>query len=144
MDEYDLKRFLTAQEDSYERALKEIRNGHKKSHWIWYIFPQLKGLGYSHNSDYYGISGIAEAQEYLRNEILSKRLKEISRALLELGEDDPVKVMGPVDAKKLKSSMTLFEYVSDDAVFSEVLKRYFKGERDDRTIEMLKEKETRH
>ena len=136
-DRYDLKRFLDAQERDYKRALKEIRNGHKQSHWIWYIFPQMKGLGYSHNSNYYGVSCIEEARAYLENETLGKRLYEICDALLCLDTDDPYEVMGDIDARKLCSSMTLFNEVRKDDIFKRVLDKYFRGNKDEATLKLL-------
>ena len=139
---YDLGRFLSAQEYSYESALREIKAGRKTSHWIWYIFPQLKGLGYSFNAELYGIDGIGEAEEYLAHPVLSQRLVEISRALLSLECCDPYKVMGAPDDMKLRSSMTLFSCVKNaDPVFDEVLEKFFDGKKDTRTLEMLGKKD---
>ena len=135
---YDLKRFKDAQERVYEKALKEIRNGHKDTHWIWYIFPQLKGLGYSSTSNYYGITSKEEAEAYFNDPLLSARLRQIAEALLELEENDPVRVLGGIDAQKLQSSMTLFDQISGHDVFEKVLDKFYRGERDRRTLEMLK------
>lgn len=135
---YDLNRFLTAQEQDYAQALAEIRAGRKRSHWIWYIFPQLRGLGYSYNAEYYGIADAEEARQYLAHPILGARLREITEALLELPESDSVCVMGRPDDLKLCSSMTLFEYVSvQDSVFGKVLDKYYGGRRDAATLRML-------
>ncbi len=135
---YNIDRFIEAQEYDYETALTEIKNGKKESHWIWYIFPQLRGLGYSEYSEYYGIDGYDEAVLYLENETLRERLIEISNALLELDENDPVKILGYIDAKKVSSSMTLFAAVDpDEEVFREVLNKYYNGDRDSRTLDML-------
>ena len=120
---YDLDRFVKAQEKMYDIALNEIKNGKKISHFMWYIFPQLKGLGYSDISNYYGISGLEEAKEYLEDEILGNRLYNITLELLKINEDDPINIFGNVDALKLKSSMTLFDIVSDDEIFYDVLKK---------------------
>ena len=122
---YDLDRFVKAQEKMYDIALNEIKNGKKISHFMWYIFPQLKGLGYSDISNYYGISGLDEAKEYLEDEILGNRLYNITLELLKIDEDDPINIFGNVDALKLKSSMTLFDIVSDDEIFYDVLKKYY-------------------
>ena len=103
-----LDRFLTAQQDSYKTALREIQGGQKISHWMWYIFPQIAGLGYSQMAQYYAIRDIEEAKEYLKNDVLRRRLLEISQALLETESDDAAYVMGWPDDLKLKSSMTLF------------------------------------
>ncbi len=138
MSEYDLKRFIAPNTNDYDTALSEIREGSKKSHWIWYIFPQLKGLGKSYNSEYYGLANIDEARKYLNHPLLGKHLTEITEALLELKGNDPVKVMGRIDALKLKSSMTLFAEVSEKgSVFHQVLDKYFNGERDELTLSMI-------
>lgn len=135
---YDLNRFLTAQERDYAQALAEIRAGRKRSHWIWYIFPQLRGLGYSYNADYYGIVDAEEARQYLAHPVLGARLREITTALLELPESDPLLVMGRPDDLKLCSSMTLFEYAAEqDSVFGKVLDKYYGGSRDAATLRML-------
>lgn len=140
---YDLDRFVKAQEKMYDIALNEIKNGKKISHFMWYIFPQLKGLGYSDISNYYGISGLEEAKEYLEDEILGNRLYNITLELLKIDEDDPINIFGNVDALKLKSSMTLFDIVSDDEIFYDVLKKYYGGKKDERTIALLGKKKMR-
>ena len=134
----DLSRFLNAQARDYEQALSEIRAGRKRSHWIWYIFPQLDGLGYSGTARYYAIKDRAEAEAYMEDPVLSGRLIEISKALLELESDDPTAVMGYPDDLKLKSSMTLFSMVSDDPVFQKVLDKFFGGEECSYTREYLR------
>lgn len=137
---YDLERFVTAQVRDYEIALNEIRNGRKKEHWMWYIFPQLEGLGRSYTSMKYGIKGIGEAEAYLNHEILGKRLVEISEALLALESNDAESLFGWTDSKKLKSSMALFSQVENaPTVFEAVLKKYFQGLVDKRTLKMLAE-----
>ena len=134
-----IERFISAQEYSYQTALSEIRNGKKVSHWIWYIFPQLKGLGRSYRSEYYGIENVDEAKSYLTHPILGARLLEITEALLNLNENDPLKVMGSPDDLKLKSCMTLFAYISEDgSIFHQVLDKYFGGRRDERTLSIIK------
>lgn len=137
---YDLERFTRAQERDYKIALHEIKAGQKQSHWIWYIFPQLKDLGYSYNAKFYGIENLDEAKSYLAHPVLGKRLTEISEALLNLPENDPVIVMnGNIDAMKLKSSMTLFAYISEkNSVFHKVLEKFFGGGRDEKTINLIK------
>ena len=133
-----LKRFLDAQERDYEQALKEIRSGRKQSHWIWYIFPQLKALGYSSTATYYGIRDLDEAKAYLAEPTLRSRLIEISEALLTLPENDPSIVMGYPDDLKLRSSMTLFLAADPDCpVFQLVLDKYYGGKPDPRTLELL-------
>ena len=136
--EYDLGRFILAQKCSYEIALREIQHGRKLSHWIWYIFPQLKGLGLSQRSEYYGIEDINEAKSYLTHPILGTRLVEITESLLKLNENDPLKVMGSPDDIKLKSCMTLFAYISEEgSIFHKVLDKYFAGTQDERTISII-------
>lgn len=133
----DLERFLKAQEKDYEHALNEIKKGRKTGHWIWYIFPQIAGLGFSSTSKYYSIKDKNEAIEYLKNKTLKNRLIEICEALLSLESDDATYVMGYPDDLKLKSSMTLFDEVSDIDVFKKVLDKFYKGEKDEMTISLL-------
>lgn len=134
----DIARFKDAQGGgTYERALAEIRAGHKREHWIWFVFPQARGLGSSRRASYYGIGSREELQAYIGDELLMDRLVEISQALLELDGDDPVAVLGGIDAVKVRSSMTLFELASDNPVFSQVLKRYYAGERDAKTLQIV-------
>ena len=138
MADYHLSRFIEAQTHAYPQALDEIRRGRKTSHWIWYIFPQLSCLGQSFNAKYYGISGREEAIAYLADPQLSKNLIEISEALLSLPTDDPVQVLGYVDAMKLRSCMTLFEAVAEEeTVFTEILEKFYSGQRDMLTLQIL-------
>lgn len=138
MKKYDLDRFINAQEKDYETALNEIRHGHKRSHWIWYIFPQIAGLGFSLTSRHYSIGSIKEAKAYLENAYLREHLLEISEALLMLDTRDPGQVMGYPDDLKLKSSMTLFaEAAPEETVFQAVLDQYFGGEKDQKTLDIL-------
>ena len=116
-----LERFVQAQADSYARALRDIKSGRKTSHWMWYIFPQLSGLGHSQTARYYAIRDRAEAEAYLAHPVLGKRLLEISSELLKLESSDATAVMGWPDDLKLKSSMTLFSLVSREPVFRQVL-----------------------
>ena len=137
---YQLERFTEAQERNYKLALAEMRAGEKQSHWIWYIFPQLRGLGMSYNSTFYGIADMDEAKAYLAHPVLGKRLNEICSVLLELECCDPFKVMGgSIDADKLRSSMTLFMRASDtdDNVYKQVLDKFFAGKPDEQTLSML-------
>lgn len=135
---YNLSRFLDAQKEDFEIALNEIKNGRKTSHWMWYIFPQIKGLGQSETSKYYAIKNKREAEKYLEHEILGPRLIEISNALLNLKTDNPVQVFGSIDSVKLKSSMTLFSSIENaDPVFQKVLDKYFNGEKDQNTIRLF-------
>lgn len=133
-----LQRFIEAQNDSYDQALKEIRNGRKLTHWIWYIFPQIKGLGFSYNSEYYGITSLQEARDYLENELLRKRFFEITESLLMHKGKDIESIMGDIDSLKLKSSMTLFDAVQPGSVFGEVLDEFYGGERCRRTLEKIR------
>lgn len=127
---YDLNRFLTAQSRDYTTALREIRSGRKRSHWIWYIFPQVAGLGMSSTSQYYAISGLDEARAYLREPTLRAHLLEVSNALLELDESDPSAVFGFPDDLKLRSSMTLFAAAApDEPVFAAVLDKFRRAAR---------------
>jgi len=135
---YDLNRFLKAQELMYPWALREIKNGVKQTHWMWFIFPQLKALGRSHTALYYGIEDIDEAKQYLAHPVLGARLKEISEVLLNLETNDPYKVLGDIDALKLRSSMTLFAEIEGyDSVFGKVIDKYYGGKRDVNTIHIL-------
>ena len=133
-----IDRFIKAQENSYNHALEEIKNGRKKSHWIWYIFPQLKGLGSSEISKYYAIRSRNEAKEYIKHPVLGSRLIEISNELLKLNTNNADDVMGWTDNMKLKSSMTLFALVSDNDIFRRVLDKFFDGEMDEFTVQNLK------
>lgn len=133
-----LDRFLKAQEATYPQALEEIRSGRKQTHWIWYIFPQLKGLGHSYNANFYGIADIKEARQYLNHPILGTRLHEITRALLLLPEDLSAEaVLGSIDALKVCSCMTLFDKVTPGGIFRQVLKRYYQDKEDRLTLEAL-------
>lgn len=137
---YDLNRFIEKQKEFYETALVEIKSGRKDSHWMWFVFPQLKGLGETSISNYYGIDGIAEAREYYNNALLKKNLIEISKALLLIEGKDIDYILGYPDNLKLKSCMTLFELVdSENEVFKAVLEKYYSGRRDEKTIELIKD-----
>lgn len=137
-----LERYVKAQENVYESALMEIKNGLKETHWMWFIFPQIVGLGYSSTSEYYGIKSKEEAVYYLEHELLGARLLEITSVLLTLNIDNPVSIFGGIDALKLKSSMTLFYEVSGMEVFASVLDKYYDGEKDEKTIAILKSLES--
>lgn len=136
-DDYNISRFKDVQECIYPIALRELQEGRKRSHWMWYIFPQLKGLGHSYNSKFYGISGTEEASEYLEDPILGSRLREVSNAILNLATDDAVEIFGDIDRYKLRSSMTLFDFVSPNDIFALVLDKYFNGQRDNHTINII-------
>jgi len=139
----DLERFVRAQDSggTYASALSELRAGAKRGHWMWFVLPQLSGLGRSETARAYAVSGLAEARAYLRHPVLGPRLIECADALDALDTDDPVRVLGPVDAAKLRSSMTLFERAAREPEeaepFARVLEHFFDGRRDDATTEML-------
>lgn len=135
-----LQRFEDAHRQDYETALAEIRRGRKTSHWMWYIFPQLKGLGYSPTAQYYSIENLAEAEAFLAHPVLGAHLVEISRALLALETNNADLVFGYPDNLKLRSSMTLFAQVREaNPVFGQVLDKFFEGKPDQRTLALLKE-----
>ena len=133
-----VERFIDAQKEDYDIGFREISNGKKRNHYMWYIFPQVKGLGRSSTAKYYGIDGLDEAREYMENEYLANNLINISNELLKLETNDPVEIFGHIDSKKLRSSMTLFELVSDNEVFHLVLEKYFDGKRDQITLDLVK------
>lgn len=133
-----VERFIDAQKEDYDMAFREISKGKKINHYMWYIFPQVKGLGRSSTAKYYGIEGLDEAREYMENEYLGNNLIAISNELLKLETNDPVEIFGHTDSKKLRSSMTLFELVSDNDVFPLVLEKYFDGKRDQITLDLMK------
>ena len=138
--DYNLDRFLEAQDSgwaSYSEALKEIKDGHKMGHWIWYIFPQIKGLGHSHNSEFYGISGKDEAKAYLSHPVLGARLKEITEALLDCKNPSAFNILGFPDVLKVQSCMTLFDLVMPNDIFYEVLVKYYEGKPCEKTIKRL-------
>lgn len=138
MDINSLDRFLEAQEDMYATALQEIKNGEKESHWMWYIFPQLRGLGRSEMSYIYGINGVEEAKAYLEHPVLSARLVEISEALLEHKDELIEDILGDIDAMKLRSSMTLFALVSGEgSVFNQVLDCFYNSKMDKNTLSFV-------
>ena len=133
-----LDRFLKAQASSYDAALREICTGRKRSHWIWYIFPQIQGLGFSSTAQYYAIADMEEAKAYLSEPTLRARLLEISEALLTLDSNDPTQVMGYPDDLKLRSSMTLFAEAEPECeVFQKVLDKYYGGSKDEHTLAIL-------
>lgn len=134
-----LERFIEAQESDFAIALQEIKNGRKRSHWMWYIFPQLAGLGMTETSRYYAIKDIQEASDYLLDEKLGTRLTEICQALLDLDTNNPHQIFGSPDDLKLHSSMTLFDAIpATFPVFGRVLDKFYAGKRDTRTLELLK------
>ena len=135
---FDLERFLTAQAADYATALNELRAGHKRSHWIWYVFPQLKGLGHSPASSFFGIRRLDEARAYAAHPLLGERLRQCVRAMLALPGANASDVLGTIDAMKFRSCLTLFSAaVSEEPLFAEALDRYFAGEPDLHTLELL-------
>jgi uncharacterized protein (DUF1810 family) len=139
-DAFDLQRFVQAQDSrgTYDAALSELRAGRKRSHWMWFVFPQIDGLGSSPMARQYAISGRDEARAYAAHPVLGPRLRECAQALLDVESSDPEAVLGGVDALKLRSSMTLFaESAPDEPVFAQVLERYFNGVRDPATSDRL-------
>ena len=137
-DPHNLKRFVLAQADDYELALAEIRAGRKRSHWMWYIFPQVEGLGFSSMSRQYAIRSLDEANAYLEHPVLGRRLVECSQAVLGVEGRSAREIFGSPDDLKLRSCATLFATVTPpDSVFSRLLDRFFKGERDARTLQLL-------
>lgn len=137
---YNLERFIRAQDDTYSgyaTALTEVKGGRKRSHWIWYVFPQLKCLGHSPSSEYYGIANLEEAKAYLADPTLGARLREITQALLDVDGLSAREIFGGTDAMKVRSSMTLFDAVAPDDVFAAVINKYFDGYRDSRTLDIL-------
>lgn len=136
----DVKRFIEAQNREYagyKQALEEVRSGRKRTHWIWYIFPQVKGLGYSPMANFYGIKDREEGEDYLLHPTLNDRIHEISSALLQHKGKAAIDIFGSIDSMKVRSSMTLFDELSPNDVFGKVLDIFFSGERDQRTIDLL-------
>ena len=139
MDQFNLKRFIKAQSSSYETAMNELSSGNKTGHWIWYIFPQIDGLGSTDMTKLYSIKSVQEASAYLEHPILGKRLIESCEILLNLDAPSISDVMGFPDDLKLRSSMTLFEYVSEPkSIFKKVLIRYFDNDLDEVSLEIIK------
>lgn len=138
MAEDALGRFVAAQQESYAQALAELQRGRKESHWIWFVFPQLAGLGRSPTAKHFGIRDIAEARAFLAHPLLGPRLRECTAAVLSHRDESAEAMLGPIDALKLRSSMTLFEAASEDpAPFAAALERFYGGARDPATLERL-------
>ncbi len=136
--EINLQRFVNAQETDYAIALSEVQHGRKRSHWIWYIFPQIQGLGFSSTSKYYAIKDIPEAEAFLQHSMLGSRLIEICHALLRLPGNNANNIFGSPDDVKLKSSMTLFSLLPNaNPVFRAVLDKFFNGKQDDKTLQII-------
>jgi uncharacterized protein (DUF1810 family) len=136
-DPYDLDRFVQAQAKDYQKALSELRAGEKRSHWMWYVFPQIQGLGHSAMSRRYSIKSAAEAKAYLDHPVLGARLRECFAAVCNITGRSAHEIFGSPDDIKLRSCATLFAAVSDDNVFVQVLEKYFQGHRDDETLRLL-------
>ncbi|WP_445365283.1 DUF1810 domain-containing protein [Microbulbifer sp. ANSA001] len=137
-ENFDLERFIKAQEHSYEDALLELKNGKKRSHWMWYIFPQVVGLGQSSMAQKYGIKNLEEAKAYLAQPTLGHRLKSCCHALLDIHDRSAHDIFGSPDDMKLKSSMTLFSLAEkEESLFKDVLDRYYNGKSDAHTLELL-------
>lgn len=134
----NLQRFLDAQKSSYQTALTEIKNGRKRSHWMWYIFPQIQGLGFSETSKFYAIKDVSEAEAYLKHPVLGSNLIEISQVAAQLAPNNATPVFGSPDDMKLKSSMTLFAALDDaNPVFQSVLDKFFGGLKDAKTLQII-------
>ena len=133
----NLLRFIEAQEHTYSDALSEIRNGRKRTHWMWFIFPQIKGLGNTQMSVKYSINDINEAIFYINHPILGNRLKEITGELLKIKDKSALDIFDSPDDKKLKSCMTLFSIVSQDSIFLQVLNQFFNSEKDGKTLDII-------
>ena len=138
-DPFDLNRFLEAQEGVFEQALSELRKGQKRGHWMWFIFPQLEGLGHSPTTQYYAIKSLEEARAYLDHPVLGQRLRACAEVLLEIEGRSAMGIFGHPDILKLRSSMTLFACIADEpgSVFDRVLDAYYEGEEDARTLQLL-------
>ena len=134
----DLSRFHEAHERDYENALREVKSGQKKTHWMWYIFPQIRGLGKSSTSQFYGITGIDEAKAYLGDSILGEHMKELCESLIAVQTNNATEIFSWPDDKKLKSSMTLFDEADpNNILFKKVLDKFFKGEKDKATLRII-------
>ena len=136
-DSYDLDRFVRAQADDYDQALSELRHGKKRSHWMWYIFPQIEGLGQSPMSQRYSIKSAAEARAYLDHPMLGPRLRECAAVVNNIVGRSAPQIFGSPDDMKLRSCVTLFARVSDDPVFEQLLQKYFNGQPDEKTLRRL-------
>jgi len=138
--EFDLDRFLEAQQETYDTALREIREGKKQTHLMWFIFPQLKGLGFTDYNIFYGIENIQEAVQYFNHPVLGKRLTTITKTILKVENKTALEILGRPDERKLKSCMTLFGLLDEaDECFRQVLEKYYNGEQDERTLQLIKE-----
>lgn len=143
LENTDINRFLKAQEMpyfcGYRQALEEVKNGRKKNHWMWYIFPQLRCLARSNRAHYYGIADKREAQDYLVHHILGARIREITEALLMHKDKTALSILGDIDAEKLRSCMTMFDFISPNDIFGEVLDFFYKSERCEITLKAMQQ-----
>lgn len=141
----ELDRFIKAHNDDYEIALKEIKAGCKRSHWMWYIFPQISGLGFSSTAQFYSIQSVEEAKAYMEDEILGNHMIELCEALLGLATNNASEVFGYPDDLKLLSCMTLFEkVVPEQELFGAVIEKYYDGKRDEKTIRLIEKQRKAH
>jgi uncharacterized protein (DUF1810 family) len=141
-DPYNLLRFRLRHADIFDRALAEIRAGEKRTHWMWFIFPQLRGLGHSPASQHYGIASLDEARAFLDDSVLGPNLRKAVEALLQWSHDRYAEqILGAIDAIKLRSSMTLFDQVEPNQIFARALDAFYDGQRDERTLALLNAKE---
>ena len=136
-DHFNLSRFVEAQEQSYDIALQEIKQGYKQSHWIWYVFPQIKGLGYSSMAQFYAIQSLDEAKAYLQHPLLRAHLIEITEALLLHSNQSAEQILGYIDAVKVRSSMTIFNFVEPNLLFQRVIDVFYNGIADDKTLRIV-------
>lgn len=137
-DNYNLERFADAQTGIYKTVVSELKDGYKRTHWMWYIFPQIKGLGMSPFSIKYSICSLQEAEEYLKHPVLGSRIRECTRIVLDINNHSAIQIFGSIDEKKFRSSMTLFNYVqTNENIFESALVKYFKGQQDNKTLELL-------
>ncbi len=136
-DPFLLQRFVDAQQHTYKYALEEIRNGRKDGHWIWFIFPQMKGLGYSPMSENYGVTSLDEARAYLAHPILRSRLIEITKALLQHKDKTAYEIFGTIDAIKVRSCITLFDIIEPNSIFADTLAAFYNNERDELTLNII-------
>lgn len=140
-DPFDLEKFVTAQDPVWRRVTAELTAGHKQSHWMWFVFPQIAGLGTSATSVKYAIPNIASAKAYLKHPVLGGRLDEATRLVLRHTGKSAAEIFGSIDAVKFRSSMTLFEAAGGLPIFGDALAAFYRGQRDQKTLEILSEKD---
>ncbi|MDR1097337.1 MAG: DUF1810 domain-containing protein [Tannerella sp.] len=142
MDHYNLERFIEAQSGIYQYVKEELTAGDKQSHWMWFVFPQIKGLGFSSTANYYAIQSLAEAKAYFQHPVLGKRLEECCQILLKSTDKTAEEIFGFPDILKLKSSMTLFHIATGNPLFQQVLDKYYQGEKDEKTLKITIDRQT--